>query len=78
MFGRKTGGLLLAGAAAYAYYKYNKMTPEERRQVVAGVKEKGQRIYDKYVPGEVKNLFDKKGQSSPGGETTNAGNEYAV
>ena len=75
MFGRKTGGLLLAGLAAYAYYKYNKMTPEEKRQAMAGIKEKGKKIYDEYVPNEVKNMFGKK---EPGTATDNTGSGFAI
>lgn len=80
MFGRKTGGLLLAGLAAYAYYKYNKMTPEERRQTVAGIKEKGQRMYDDYVPNELKNLFGRRDRAttSTGASSGSMGNEYVV
>ena len=75
MFGRKTGGLLLAGLAAYAYYKYNKMTPEERRKTMEGMKEKGKKIYDEYVPNEVKNMFGKK---QSGTATDNTGSEFAI
>ena len=76
MFGKKTGGLLLAGLAAYAYYKYNKMTPEERKQAMAGIKEKGQKIYDDYVPNEVKNMFGKKQEPRTAGDTS--GSEFVV
>lgn len=33
-------GLLLAAAAAYGYYRYSKMTPEEKKSLV----EKGKKI----------------------------------
>lgn len=59
MFGNKKG-LLLAGLAAYAYYKYNKMTPAEKEKLVGGIKEKGQKLYDDYVPAEIKNMIGKK------------------
>jgi hypothetical protein len=61
-----TGGLLLAGLAAYAYYKYNKMTPEQKEKLVGGIKEKGQKIYDQYVPEEVKKMFGKKKEETAG------------
>lgn len=56
----KKGGLVLAGLAAYAFYRYNKMTEQEKRDLVKGVKEKSQKLYDKYAPEEVKKMFDKK------------------
>jgi hypothetical protein len=52
---RKGLGLLLAAAAAYGYYKYSKMTPEEKN----GLKEKGKKFVDKNFGG-VRNLFGKK------------------
>ncbi|CAN5585234.1 hypothetical protein BH10BAC3_BH10BAC3_20470 [soil metagenome] len=64
MFGNKKG-LLLAGLAAYAYYKYNKMTPAEKEKLVGGIKEKGQKLYDDYVPAEIKNMIGKKRQPEP-------------
>jgi hypothetical protein len=77
MFGKKTGGLLLAGLAAYAWYKYNKMTPEERSQAMSGIKEKGQKLYDDYVPNEVKNMFGKK-QQPAGAAGNTSGSEFVV
>ncbi len=59
-----SGTLLVAGLAAYAYYKYNKMTEEEKRTMVNDVKQKGQKLYDEYVPENIKsnlkNIFAKK------------------
>jgi len=52
---RKGLGLLLAAAAAYGYYKYSKMTPEEKN----GIKEKGKKFVDKNLGG-MGNLFGKK------------------
>ena len=48
-------GLLLAAAAAYGYYKYSKMTPEQKTQL----KQKGKDFVDKNLKG-VGNLFGKK------------------
>lgn len=42
--------LLLAGAAAYAYYKYSKMTPEERNGFVNNLKQKGRDLFEQYMP----------------------------
>lgn len=47
--------LLLAGLAAFAFYKYKKMSPEKKNEL----KEKGMDLVDKYVPASVKNIFNK-------------------
>ena len=65
MFGNKKG-LLLAGIAAYAYYRYNKMSAAEKEKLVGGIKQKGQKLYDDYVPAGVKNMFDKRQQQTSG------------
>jgi len=79
MFGnKKTGGLILAGLAAYAYYKYNKMTEEEKRKMVGGLKEKGQKLYDQYVPSEIKNMFGKKENTQTAGQAAGDGSEFAI
>lgn len=60
---RKTGStipLLLAGLAAYGYYKYSKMSEAEKKNLVSGWKEKGQRFYDEKIPQNVKDMFAKK------------------
>ncbi|MEO9020868.1 MAG: hypothetical protein ABI237_14555 [Ginsengibacter sp.] len=56
---KSTAPLLLAGIAAFAYYKYSKLTPEQKKDLGGTIKEKGKKIYDKYVPHSVKNLFGK-------------------
>jgi hypothetical protein len=48
---RGPGALLLAGLAAFAYYKYNKMTPQQRQDLVGGLKEKGRKIFGQFMPG---------------------------
>ena len=52
-------GLLLAGLAAFAYYKYNKMSEDQKRDMVNNLKQKGQKLYDDYVPENVKSMFSK-------------------
>ena len=42
--------LLLAGLAAYAVYKYSRMSSEEKRTLVSNLKTKGKKMYDRYVP----------------------------
>lgn len=54
------GSLLLAGAAAYAYYKYSQMSEQQRKDLVNNWKEKGQKLYDEYVPENIKNAVGKK------------------
>ena len=51
-------GLLLAGAAAFAYYKYSQMSESEKANLVNDLKEKGKKLFDQYMP-EVKNMFAK-------------------
>ena len=58
------GGLLLAGIAAFAYYKYSKMSQEEKTNLVSGLKEKGQKLYDEYMPAQVKEMFATKGNTT--------------
>ena len=53
------GGLLLAGLAAYAYYKYNKMSDDQKRDLVSNLKQKGQKLYNDYVPENVKSMISK-------------------
>ena len=61
----KGSGLLLAGIAAFAYYKYSKMSQEEKTNLVSGLKEKGQKLYDEYMPAQVKDMFAQKGNTNP-------------
>lgn len=48
-------GLLLAAAAAYGAYRYNKMNPEEKTQI----KQRGKEFLNKNL-GDLTNLFGKK------------------
>lgn len=50
--GKSPLSLLLAGAAAFAYYKYSKMSPEQRTDMVNNLKEKGKKIFGQFIPGE--------------------------
>ncbi len=58
------GALLAAGLAAFAYYKYSKMSEEQKRNLVGDLKDKAQNLYDQYVPTEVKDIFAKKGSAN--------------
>jgi len=57
---RPTLPLLLAGLAAYGYYRYSKMSADEKEKLVGGLKEKGRRFYDEKVPQNIKDLFGQK------------------
>lgn len=62
------GSLLLAGAAAYAYYKYSQMSEQQRKDMVNNWKQKGQKLYDDYVPENVKSMVNKKEGSGANGQ----------
>jgi hypothetical protein len=70
LFNKKNTGLLLAGIAAYAAYRYNKMNASEKKEMTDRLKAKGKKIYDDYVPGNVKNWFEKSKDN--GGATADA------
>ena len=70
-----TGGLVLAGLAAYAYYKYNKMSMQEKDDMISSLKEKGQKLYDEYVPQNVKDMVDSK-TGSTSGSTKDASSKF--
>ena len=55
----KLPGLILAGLAAFAWYKYSKMSPDERRNMVNNLKDKGKKLYDQYMPGNMKDSIEK-------------------
>lgn len=63
MLGNNTGKFILAGLAAFAWYKYSKMSKEEKSKLGNDIKTRGQQVYDQYVPEEVKNIFGKKHQN---------------
>ena len=58
---RKGMGLLLAAAAAYGYYRYSKMSPDQK----AGWRQKGKEFLDKNTGG-LKDLFGKKASTMNG------------
>jgi len=59
---RKGLGLLLAAAAAYGYFKYSKMSPEQKNSM----RTRGKDFLDKNLGG-LGNLFGKKKDTSPTG-----------
>ena len=51
-------GFILAGiAGAVAYYLYSSMSEEQKKEMVDNLKQKGKKMYDDYVPENVKNKF---------------------
>lgn len=55
---KKLSLLFLAGAAAFVYYKYSKMTEDEKQDLLDSLKAKGKKLYDDYVPGNVKDSVE--------------------
>lgn len=49
-FVKSPATLLLAGAAAFAYYKYSKMTPEQKKDLVGGLKDKATKLFGQIMP----------------------------
>lgn len=64
------GPLLLAGAAAFGYYKYSKMTAAEKEQL----KEKAKRFYEDNVPQNVRDMVAGKGGQQPSAANGAGGN----
>jgi hypothetical protein len=60
------GSLLLAGAAAFAYYKYSQMSADQKRNLVGDLKEKGKKFYDENIPENVKSLFNQQSNTTSG------------
>jgi hypothetical protein len=72
---KNSTGLLLAGLAAFAYYKYSRMSEEEKQNIISSLKDQGKKLYDQYIPEEVKNVFANKGNTS-GNNNFGAGSGY--
>jgi hypothetical protein len=51
--------LILAGLAAYAYYRYKKMSTEEKTNISNKVKETGSKLSE-HLPSQLKDLLGKK------------------
>jgi hypothetical protein len=47
----RSKSLLLGALAAFAYYKYSKMSKEDKDKLVSGLKEKGRQFMDQLIPG---------------------------
>jgi hypothetical protein len=55
---KKFPGLIIAGVAAFLYYKYSKMSADEKKDIVNNLKAKGKQLYDAYLPGTVKQKLE--------------------
>ena len=40
----------IAGLGAWAYYKYSRMSEDQKRDLVNGLKEKGKKIFGQFMP----------------------------
>ena len=49
--------LVLAGLAAFAYYKYSKLSEEEKRNIVNDIKETGRNIMKEMIPEGIKSFL---------------------
>ena len=74
-----TGGLILAGIAAFAYYKYSKLSSQENENLFSDLKTKGQKLYDEYVPEKYKSMISKKDPSGTASANSHfgEGNSYS-
>ncbi len=70
---RKTSGLILGGLAAYAFYRYSKMTPEQKSKLTDTIKEKATSLFDQFIPGGLKNTAGRNGTNQPMAESTMPG-----
>jgi len=49
------GGIILAAIAAFVYYRYSKLSEDKKRDLLKNLKQKGQKLYDEYIPASLKN-----------------------
>ena len=54
-------GLVLGGLAAYGYYRYSKMSDQEKKDLM----DKGRKFFDENL-GNLKNMFGANGSASQG------------
>lgn len=55
--GKITEILVVAGIAAFAYYKFSKMTDEEKQKIYSDIKEIGEKAIKELVPEGLKTLL---------------------
>ncbi len=66
----KAAGILLAGVAAYAAYKFSKMNPQQKKDLTDNLRDQGKKILGKFMPQE-------KG-ASPSGQHFGDGSQYTT
>ncbi|WP_018615405.1 hypothetical protein [Segetibacter koreensis] len=49
--------LVIAGLAAFAYYKYSKLTSEEKTKIVSDIKDTGRNVIRELIPEEIKGFI---------------------
>ncbi len=49
--------LVIAGLAAFAYYKYSKLSEEEKRNIANDIKETGRNIMKELIPEGIKSFL---------------------
>ena len=52
-----TDALVIAGLAAFAYYKYSRLTAEEKDRIHRDIKEIGKNILQEVLPEQVKKFI---------------------
>lgn len=48
-YGKSSGGLLLAGIAAFAAYKFSRMNAQQKKDLVDNLKDKGRKIFGQFT-----------------------------
>jgi hypothetical protein len=49
--------LVIAGLAAFAYYKYSRLSEEEKKNIVNDIKETGRNIMKEMIPEGIKSFL---------------------
>ncbi|HEX8277773.1 MAG TPA: hypothetical protein VF540_03730 [Segetibacter sp.] len=49
--------LVIAGLAAFAYYKYSRLSEEEKRNIANDIKETGRNIMKELIPEQIKSFL---------------------
>ncbi len=52
-------------AAAYAVYKYATMSAENKQRLTANLRDQVIKIFDQYIPNEIKSIFENKQTGDP-------------
>jgi hypothetical protein len=60
--GQKTSSMLLAGLAAYAIYKFSKMSTEDKTRLANSIKDQGKKMIDQINP-RIKEKFAGMGSN---------------